>query len=200
MSDTSVIGMALDLSSRNKVQKPIPTDEEIDESTTPLPALLVLNHEGVLSAWHFVYNESIRQKKAYPGLINQTAQQQTSAPASTTTNAFGASTPAPAQTPAKPAFGQSTTPAFGSTSAFGQSPSPWAGPPAATPKAPESAKPAGGAQFGAPAAFGQTGGMGAQKPSPWGASTPSKIPQPSQPTTAFEETRVGNRPCIFCKA
>lgn len=194
MSDTSVVGMALDLSSRTKVQKPIPTDEEIDESATPLPALLVLNHEGVLSAWHFVYNESIRQKKAYPGLINQTAQQQTPAPASTTTSAFGASIPAPAQTPAKPAFGQSTTPAFGSTSAFGKSASPWAAPPAATPKAPESAKPAGGAQFGAPAAFGQTGGMGAQKASPWGSSTPSKIPQPSQPTTAFGGNTSGQSP------
>jgi nucleoporin NUP159 len=195
MSDTSVVGMALDLSSKYKVQKPIPTDEEIDESATPLPALLVLNHEGVLSAWHFVYNESIRQKKAYPGLVYQTAQQkQASAPASTANSAFGASTSAPAQTPAKPAFGQSSTPAFGSTSAFGKSASPWAAPPAATPKAPESAKPAGGSQFGAPAAFGQTGGMGAQKASPWGASTPSKIPQPSQPTTAFGGNTSGQSP------
>jgi nucleoporin NUP159 len=196
MSDTSVVGMALDLSSKSKVQKPIPSDEEIDESATPLPALFVLNHEGVLSAWHFVYNESIRQKKAYPGLTHQTAQQQTSAPASTTASAFGASAPAPAQTPSKPAFGQSSTPAFGSTSAFGggKAASPWAAPPSATPKAPDTGKPAGGAQFGAPSAFGQTGGMGAQKASPWGSSTPSKIPQPSQPSTAFGGNASGQSP------
>ena len=204
MSDTSVVGMALDLSSKSKVQKPIPSDEEIDESATPLPALFVLNHEGVLSAWHFIYNESIRQRKAYPGLTHQTAQQQsqqppvqqqTPAPASTTASAFGASTPAPAQTPSQPAFGHSSTPAFGSTSAFGgKAASPWAAPPAATPKAPDSGKPAGGAQFGAPSAFGQTGGMGAQKASPWGASTPSKIPQPSQPSTAFSGNTSGQSP------
>ncbi|KAM0710125.1 hypothetical protein Q7P35_002487 [Cladosporium inversicolor] len=199
MGDTSVVGMALDLSSKYKVQKPIPTDEEIDESATPLPALLVLNHEGVLSAWYFVYNESIRQKKAYPGLVHQTAQQQTPTPASMTTSGFGASTPAPAQTPAKPAFGQSSSPAFGSTSAFGKSASPWAAPPAATPKAPEIAKPASGAQFGAPAAFGQTGGMGAQKASPWGSSTPSKIPQPSQPTTTFGNTSGSSPFASFAK-
>lgn len=203
MGDTSIIGMALDLSSKHKVQKPIPSDEEIDESATPLPALFVLNHEGVLSAWHFVYNESVRQKKAYPGLINQTAiekseqpasQQQTPAPASTSNNAFGASTPAPAQTPSQPAFGQSTTTAFGSTSAFGKASSPWAAPPAATPKAPDFGKPAGGSQFGAPSAFGQTGGMGANKASPWGASTPSKIPQPTQPNSAFGGNTSGQSP------
>lgn len=201
MSDTSVVGMALDLSSKHKVQKPIPSDEEIDESATPLPALFVLNHEGVLSAWHFVYNESIRQKKAYPGLTTQTAEQQpaqpvaqTPAPASTTANAFGASTPAPAQTPSQPAFGQSSTPAFGNTSAFGKPASPWAAPPASTPKAPDFGKPAGGAQFGAPSAFGQTGGMGANKASPWGASTPSKIPQPTQPSTTFGGNTSGQSP------
>jgi nucleoporin NUP159 len=204
MSDTSVIGMALDLSTKHKVQKPIPNDEEIDESATPLPALFVLNHEGVLSAWHFVYNESVRQKKAYPGLINQIAvdkseepasQQQTHALASISNNALGASIPTPSsQTPSQPSFGQINTPAFGSTSAFGKAPSPWAAAPAATPKAPDFGKPAVGAQFGAPSAFGQTGGMGANKASPWGASTPSKIPQPTQPGSAFVGNTSGQSP------
>jgi nucleoporin NUP159 len=203
MSDTSVIGMALDLSSKHKVKRPIPSDEEIEESATPLPALFVLNHEGVLSAWHFVYNESVRQKKAYPGLTHQTAvdtpeqsdqQQQTPAPASTSANAFGASTSAPTKTPSQPAFGQSSTPAFGSTSAFGKASSPWAAPPSTAPKAPDFGKPAGGAQFGAPSAFGQTGGMGANKASPWGGSTPSKIPQPSQSGSAFGGNTSGQSP------
>jgi nucleoporin NUP159 len=195
MSETSVIGMALDLSTKEKVQKPIPSDEEIDDSATPLPALFVLNHEGVLSAWHVVYNESVRQKTAYPGLTNTTLEEQPQQPTpvapSTSNGSFGASSSAQAQTPAqtpsqkpafgqastpafgstsafgassstsaqtpsqKPAFGQASTPAFGSTSAFGKMTSPWGAPPAASaPKAPEFGKPAGGAQFGAPSAFG----------------------------------------------
>lgn len=201
MSDTSPIGMALDLSAKQKVQKPIPIDEEIDESTTPLPILFVLNHEGVLSGWHFVYNESVRQKKAFPGLTTQTAEEQSSqlpaqqsTPAPASASAFGGQTPAPTQTPSQPAFGQSSTPAFGSTSAFGKTSSPWGAPPAATPKAPDFGKPAGGAQFGAPSAFGQAGGMGANKASPWGAATPSKIPQPTQPSSPFGGNASGQSP------
>jgi nucleoporin NUP159 len=232
MSETSVIGMALDLSTKEKVQKPIPSDEEIDTSATPLPALFVLNHEGVLSAWHIVYNESVRQKTAYPGLTNTTTEEQAqqqnpvapstsngpfgassstqaqtpaqtpsqrpafgqaSTPAFGTTSAFGASSSTQAQTPSqtpsqKPAFGQAGTPAFGSTSAFGKMSSPWGAPPASTPKAPEFGKPAGGAAFGAP------GGMGANKASPWGGSTPSQIPQPTQKGAAFGGNTSGQSP------
>ncbi|KAM0717664.1 hypothetical protein Q7P37_007516 [Cladosporium fusiforme] len=188
VSETSVIGMALDLSSKEKVTKPIPSDEEIDESSTPLPGLLSLNHEGVLSGWHIVYNESVRQKTAYSGMVNATATGQSQPPAAqtpaaqqptpsafnTSTAPFGSTTPSQAKTPSQPAFGQSSTPAFGSTSAFGKTSSPWGAPPASTPKAPDFGKPAGTPAFGAPAAFGQTGGMGAHKPSPWGAATPTQ--------------------------
>ena len=65
--DTSPIGLALDLSSTNKVLKPIPGDE-MEESQTPLPALMVLNDEGVLAAWWVVYSESVRQGTVYPEL------------------------------------------------------------------------------------------------------------------------------------
>lgn len=189
MSETSVIGMALDLSSKEKVKKPIPSDEEIDESATPVPALLALNHEGVLSAWHIIYNESIRQKTPYSGLVSADSTEQIQTPAAqqptpsafnTSTAPFGSTTPSQAQTPSQPAFGQSSTPAFGSTSGFGKVASPWGAPPASTPKQPEFGKPAGTPSFGAPAAFGQTGGMGANKPSPWGSATPGQGSQAGQ--------------------
>jgi len=203
MSETSIIGMALDLSTKEKVRKPIPSDEEIDDSATPLPVLFVLNHEGVLSAWHVVYNESVRQQTAYPGLTNATTQeqpqQQTPAPSSANNGPFGSSNSAQAQTPSqtpsqKPAFGQASTPAFGSTSAFGKMSSPWGAPPASTPKGPEFGKPAGGAQFGAPSAFGATGGMGANKPSPWGGSTANQTSQPTQAGSAFGGNTSGQSP------
>ncbi|GAB7357284.1 hypothetical protein MBLNU459_g8253t1 [Dothideomycetes sp. NU459] len=131
MGDTSPIGMALDFSAKEMVQKPIPSDD-IDETSTPLPALMLLNNEGVLSTWWIVYNDSIRQKTAYPGLCSVAAgstpsmqstgfANTTAAAASSTPPAFGAT--ATPQT--QPAFGQSSfgkpaAPAFGTPSAFGK--------------------------------------------------------------------------------
>ncbi len=67
LADTSPIGLALDLSSKDNVQRPLPK-EEYDASQSPLPAVMVLNNEGILSAWWFVYAESIRQGTTFPGL------------------------------------------------------------------------------------------------------------------------------------
>ncbi len=67
LTDTSPIGLALDLSSKDNVQRPLPT-EEYDVSQSPLPAVMVLNNEGILSAWWFVYAESIREGTTFPGL------------------------------------------------------------------------------------------------------------------------------------
>ena len=186
MSDTSVIGMALDLSTKETVQKPIPSDEEIDNSATPLPALFVLNHEGVLSAWHIVYNDSVRQKTAYPGLTNATTeeqpQQQTPVAPSANSTAFGASSSAQAQTPSqKPAFGQASTPAFGSTSAFGASSSTQAQTPSQKPAFGQASTPA----FGSTSAFGASSSTQAQTPS----QPPSQKPAFGQASTpAFGST------------
>ena len=67
-SDTSPIGICFDLSSKDKVVRPLPK-EEFDASQGPLPALMVLNNEGVLSSWWVVYADSIRQGTTYPGLV-----------------------------------------------------------------------------------------------------------------------------------
>ena len=67
-SDTSPIGICFDLSSKDKVVRPLPK-EEFDASQGPLPALMVLNNEGVLSSWWVVYADSIRSGTTYPGLV-----------------------------------------------------------------------------------------------------------------------------------
>lgn len=239
MGDTYPIGMALDLSSKEKVPKPIPNDETIDESSIPLPQLCVLNQEGLLSSWWFVYNEAVRQNKPAPGLTasgtssnSQPTAQQTSNVLSNVPSPFGS---APAQpTQSKPAFGQPSIPAFGSTSSFGQTntpafgqastpafgkpsfgapsttafggasslgqkASPWASNNASTTSAAPSF---GKSSFGAPSqlgastgsAFGQVGGMGQNKASPWGSQQTNTTSNDSQPTSAFGSNSSANSP------
>lgn len=73
--DTSPIGMALDLSSKDNVKRPV-GGEEIEASPGPLPVLMVLNHEGLLSAWHVVYNDAIERGEKYTGMMIYTQQDQ----------------------------------------------------------------------------------------------------------------------------
>ncbi len=191
MSETFPIGVALDLSSKEKVYKPIPTDE-IEQSPGPLPGLWVLNNEGVLASWWVVYNESIRTGTVYPGIATGEGAAQPASASTPSHTAFAspaASAASPFGTPAAatPAFGgaltlgaksspwattpaASTAPAFGS-SAFGSKPV--AAPAFGTP----SAAPAFGTpSFGKPAApaFGQSSliGLGA-KASPWSSASPT---------------------------
>ncbi|KAI0423265.1 hypothetical protein F5X98DRAFT_8323 [Xylaria grammica] len=181
----AAIGVSLDLSGKDKVYKPIPTDEQ-DQSPGPLPGYWVLNEQGILSIWWVVYSESIRGGTTYPGLAAVEAgnpkSASTSAPQATQPAAFGVSNPSP--------FGSgsaSTAPAFGGPSALGARSSPWGAAPVTT-------NGAGGSTFGsttfggasatkpvfgtssfgtsnvAPTApaFGQSTGLGA-KASPWGS-------------------------------
>ena len=224
-TDTSPIGVTFDMSSKDKVKRPLP-GEEYEESPGPLPALMVLNNEGILAAWWFVYAESIRQATSFPGLSAVAGSQgqglqtqgqaspfaattQTSASGfgqssfgkpSTPANAFGAAS----GDPATPAFGSSSTPgsAFGAPSGLGQTQSPWA----------SSSNTAGG-QASAPAfgkpAFGSSTPMGAStqgtafgmaggmanRGSPWGA--------PSTGTAAItrsafgQPAKMGSQPSQF---
>jgi nucleoporin NUP159 len=186
-TDSSPIGIALDLSAKDNVKRPV-GGEEIQESPGPLPIVMVLNYEGMVAAWHVVYNDAIEKGQKYEGMIiyeNEQAppQPQSSTPAKPAASAFGqtsfgspataspfataaASTASPFAAAStggsafgKPSFGQ---PAFGQTSAFGQ-----------TAAAPSS----GGSLFGQPS----TGTS-----SPWGsASQPPSTPKSSTPSTAF---------------
>ncbi|EEP76168.1 predicted protein [Uncinocarpus reesii 1704] len=126
MVDTSPVGLAVDLSSKSNVSSPIPGDD-LRESSTPLPALMILNNDGVLSSWWFVYSESIRQQKPYPGLSaaakTQPTSQQPAAPQPSTVP----ETPKPSfgggllRQPAfgQPSFGTPATPTFGSSTPLG---------------------------------------------------------------------------------
>ncbi|KAK1985614.1 hypothetical protein LZ30DRAFT_778929 [Colletotrichum cereale] len=166
--NTIPIGVALDLSSKDKVYKPLPADEEIEDSPGPLPGLWVLNHEGVLSAWWIVYEESIRQGTTYPGM----AALDTSA-----LPAAAASTPAPAAlTSDKAAFGTpSSMPAFGSASSLGsaQKPSPF------------------GTSGSKIPTFGGSSTLGT-KASPWGSGAPQSSTTPAASTgSAFGSGAFG---------
>ncbi|KAF2399916.1 hypothetical protein EJ06DRAFT_530697 [Trichodelitschia bisporula] len=175
MSDTTAIGMALDLSSKQPVPQPIVGDE-MDYSPFPLPALMLLNHEGILRAWWFIYKDALRQNIRYPdsatntGAVSKTQQLPTTTP---TGSPFAAKPTAPAQaspfgalgSPGASAFGK---PAFGAP-AFG---------------APSFGAPTGGSAFGAPSggsAFGaQVGGSAFGAPSQLGTKSAWGSPSTTQ--------------------
>lgn len=163
MASTSPIGTALDLSAKENVPRPLP-GEEMDSSPGPLPALMVLNHEGILVSWWIVYAESIRQGTTYPGLIAEGSQTHHQSQTSQPTPAFGA-----AATPTTPAFGQA---GFGTTSSVAglSSLNRPSGSLFGSAKAPSAA---GGGAFGNSSALG--------KPqSPWTTSSPtSGVSQPT---------------------
>jgi nucleoporin NUP159 len=181
MSDTCPLGIALDLSSNDKVYQPIPGDDVVNEnSPNPLPALCVLNNEGILSYWWYVNDEAIRKAIPCPGLVNVTGAASLSSPTSASTKptqpGFGVSSFAK---PTAPAFGASgfakpptstTGPAFGSPAALGSG-SPWSKP------TPSNQAAFGQPSFGTPSAigaasFGSASGLG-QKTSIWGSATPA---------------------------
>ena len=194
MTDTSPIGVALDLSSTEKVTKPIPTDE-MDESSTPLPNLMILNNEGVLCSWWFVHNESIRQGTAYPGLTSAGAVQATP-PQSSEQSSFATASQSSfaglSQKPAAPSsfgassFGLSSN--FGAPAAMGTNKSPWG-----TPSAAGVALQTGASSFGKPAfgsatsigstgsPFGATSSLG-NKASPWASASVAPVGNQSQPS------------------
>ncbi|PGH06437.1 hypothetical protein AJ79_06527 [Helicocarpus griseus UAMH5409] len=190
--NTSPIGLAIDLSSKDVIVSPIP-GEDIKDSGTPLPAILVLNDDGVLSSWWFVYSESIRQGIPYRGLV-AAGDAQPSQPSQPQPTPLAASMATP-QTP-KPAFGQSSfgKPSFGQPS-FGQLSF---GKPSTTPFGTPSAlgsnrQPA----FGTPSALGSSLGFGASQPSA-GSSFGSTTPMGGSTIPAFGIPSVlGQKPAAF---
>lgn len=194
VDDTSVIGLAADLSSNENVFGPIQGEEaEIPESSSPLPGLFLLNHDGVLCAWWLIYNQAIKQKVPYSGLVSVSSGQQPSGPTSTSTpqkSAFGQASPAPQQ----PAFGQS---GFGQSSPFGAS---------------SFGKPAGGPSFGSTStmgatAFGKQSAPAFGSPSPMGGagSAPAfgkpsnagpSFGAPSQPGSGFGTAGTPGQPAF----
>ncbi|OBT89175.1 hypothetical protein VE02_01697 [Pseudogymnoascus sp. 03VT05] len=201
MEDTSPIGAILDLSSRENVPRPIPSDE-MDESRTPLPALLVLNNEGVLASWWVVYSESVRQGTSYPGLVAAAASQPGGAvqPLSSSQNA--PSVPGFNQTFGSPsnvgsAFGTTNKPtsSFASGTAFGGQPNK----PSGWPSTSSGPVATAGAAFGAPS-FGTpaTPAFGGPK---FGTATFGNAASPASGGVAFGNSApLGNRPSPWSAA
>ena len=174
--DTWPIGLAVDLSSRDLIKRPIPGDDEIDESATPVPSLLVLNHEGILMSWWIVYADSIREKTVYAGLVaaggsSQKSQSQRQTPDPATTQSTDPTQPTiqPSTGFAQPAFGKpglgsATSPSTG----FGQ---------------PGFGKPTFGSAASPSTGFGQPGfgkpGFGSASPFTKPATSPFGAPAPS---------------------
>jgi nucleoporin NUP159 len=153
--DSVLVGEALDLSATEKILRPIPALEEINEAPYPLPAYMVLTHQGILMAWWVVWNRSIEQNTRFPGLVSG-SEEGTSTPQSAKPGAVPS--PAPHQnTLSSSNFGVPSTPAVASStggiSAFAKAAATFGSPSVSVP------------QFGAT-------GLG---------STPPFIPKPSQP-------------------
>ncbi|KGO76155.1 Nuclear pore complex protein [Penicillium italicum] len=161
--ETSVIGLAQNLSATGNVVAPLP-GSDILESSTPLPGVLLLNNDGIISSWWFVYADSIRQNIPYSGLVS--SGQATQAPSQPQAVAQ-TTAPAPTQ---QPAFGQS---AFGAPSPFGK---------------PAFGKPAGAPAFGSPSAMGAStmGATAFGKQSAPAFGTPSRLG--GSPSPAFGNT------------
>ena len=162
-ADTSSIGVALDLSSKEKVKRPLP-QEEYDESSGPLPGLMILNEEGILSSWWVVYADSIRQNTLYPGLVNAASQQSQLQP--------------PPQESSFARVDSKTTP-FGQPGFGGNANGSILGMDVSKPAA---------SGFGVPASITSLGLGKAQ--SPWGSTISAGL-APQNPTTAFGQTAFG---------
>jgi nucleoporin NUP159 len=157
VQDTSPTGMAIDFSNKAAVERPIGTDE-VEKSPGPLPILMVLSHEGFLSAWNIVYNDAIRTGNNYSGMAVYESNQSTvpQSPVPTTKPEVS-----PLVAP------QSTTSGLGQTP-FSANPTTTASPFAVAPTTPKAA-------FGASPGFGQLSS----------SSTPFRQPQPSATSGAF---------------
>ncbi|KAI0136390.1 hypothetical protein BJ170DRAFT_601564 [Xylariales sp. AK1849] len=163
MDTPAPIGTALDLSGKEPVYKPIPTDE-MNQSPGPLPGYWVLNDEGVLSVWWIIYTESIRGGTTYQGMAalagsaappiaspKPTQPIQSTPFSSSSATPFGASAAVPS--------------AFGAPSTIGAKSSPWGSQPSSSPNT-------GGATFGS-STFGSAAASVAPKLSMGSGSTGS---------------------------
>ncbi|KAH6873174.1 hypothetical protein BKA58DRAFT_468824 [Alternaria rosae] len=117
--DSVFIGEALDLSSKEKILRPIPALEEINEAPWPLPAYMALTHEGLLAAWWVMWNKSIEAGERYPGLIFKSEATQ-HAPSSTPRASTPASKlPVATSTPFSKSMGTPGTPGTAGIPQFG---------------------------------------------------------------------------------
>lgn len=184
--DATLIGEALDLSSKEKVSQPSRRLEEVTESPTPLPAYYLLTHEGNLAAWWVVWDRSLEAGTAYSGL------------ASVTPTATAPVTSTPQTMPPKPSIFGQNTPLPGSLFSNGR-PTPTFGSPSASTANVGFGRPA----FGSPSA--PAGGFGFGKPNIPG-TTPASAPNggaafgtsgPGLKPSFGATSQIGAKPNLF---
>ncbi|KKA30805.1 hypothetical protein TD95_003667 [Thielaviopsis punctulata] len=162
------IGISLDLSARDTVYKPI-ASEEIDESPGPVPAVWLLNDDGILMAWWLIYDESIKEGTTFPGMVSLLPDLETLAPSK---DATPEAAPTPAIAPAlAPALVAPTTSAFGAPSTTTSTSTPAFGQPTSIKASPWGSN----SSSSAAPAFGQTGfgSLGASSKSPFSSASTS---------------------------
>lgn len=72
-SDTTPIGMAIDMSATELAPKPVPSiADSMENSTHPLPCLYLLSTDGLLSMYWVVYAEGVKQQKPHGAIVNRT--------------------------------------------------------------------------------------------------------------------------------
>ncbi|KAJ5316780.1 hypothetical protein PENANT_c016G01806 [Penicillium antarcticum] len=176
VDETSVIGLAPNLSATEPVSDPLP-GSDISESSSPLPGLFLLNNDGILSSWWLLYSEAIRQNTPYSGLVSAgqvpqaQAQAQPAAPDAAPAGASKTFFAPPA--PSHPSFG---------SSGFGQ--------PTSGPATFGSPSPLGASTMGA-TTFAKTS-FGSGSPAPAFGTTSTLAPiTPSQPGVQFGQSGFG---------
>ncbi|KAF1818720.1 uncharacterized protein K489DRAFT_364434 [Dissoconium aciculare CBS 342.82] len=188
-SDTTPVGVALDFSVQELAPRPIPTESDVvPDSRAPLPALCMLNTDGVLSLWWVVYDDAIRQTQPYSAMTKASGPHRTydyySSENGQAVGGVQQSQPTPSGFGAPAAISQtqptSTASPFGS---FGSG----------APATPQAVKPAfGQPAFGAPSAvgssFGGASGLGKQA-SVWGSPSPAT---PATNAPAFGQSTFGS--------
>ncbi|KAG9191777.1 hypothetical protein G6011_10511 [Alternaria panax] len=191
--DSVFIGEALDLSSKEKILRPIPALEEINEAPWPLPAYMALTHEGLLSAWWVVWNKSIEAGERYPGLIFNSEATKHSSSSTPRASTPASKLPVATSTPFSKSVGTPGTPGTSGIPQFGNIGNGFGTPTPALmkPTPPGFGTPGFGTaatnlpapMFGKPAqpAFGKPSQPAFGAPSQLAFGAPSSIGKPSQP-------------------
>jgi nucleoporin NUP159 len=117
--DSVFIGEALDLSSKEKILRPIPALEEINEAPWPLPAYMALTHEGLLAAWWVVWNKSIEAGERYPGLVFKSEATQLASSSTPRASTPASKLPIATSTPFSKSLGTPATPGTAGIPQFG---------------------------------------------------------------------------------
>ena len=202
IEDTSPIGVAIDLSAKEKVSRPLP-GEEMDTSPGPVPALMVLNNEGILSTWWIIYADSIRQGLTFPGLVSDASQPINQSQGIMQPTRFGSISDQPMSTPSQTPLDAAPSAGFGDTGninspssllSMNNAPSPSAAGAFGAPSVPGTSSPWTSGGFSTVNANAQSGVSSFGKPSFGNSSFPGRA---ATSPSFGAATGIGNRSSVW---